>query len=146
LKIFQHLLSDTDYIWKDICLKTFKTAVKPNDSDETWREFYFTKKDEQTVKFELTRQRISAAQKEKPKERVTQMATVKFVPGNVKSIPSSTIRTTTTTISSSSNNVNKMKIYQQQAAPIRSLSSIQSSNTKNGYSGGGAGGGMKTQS
>lgn len=109
-----NLSEDTDYIWKKIYEQEFKNAIGPSDDDITWRDFYIERLNERQKKFDSVRNRISAIQANKPKERVTQMATVKFT-ANAR--PSSSYASNKSSSSSSS-------------APVRQL--IRESTQKKG--------------
>lgn len=76
-----NLLDDSDYIWKKICEREFR-KLEPPEEDESWRELYFKKLDEREEEFQRARKLISSKQQAKPKERQTQLATVKFVSAN----------------------------------------------------------------
>jgi hypothetical protein len=104
---FQNLLDDSDYIWKKICEREFR-KLEPPEEDESWRELYFVilcllisiqmnrflfiwkkktlfkkkKLDEREEEFQRARKLISSKQQAKPKERQTQLATVRFVSAN----------------------------------------------------------------
>jgi len=74
-----HLLVDTDDMWKRISEQEFKNVHDRDADEETWREYYFRKSDEREAKLQKARDAVSRLQANKPKERQTQMATVKFV-------------------------------------------------------------------
>jgi hypothetical protein len=111
-----NLCEDTDYIWKKIYEQEFKNAIGPGDDDITWRDFYIERLNERQKKFDSVRNRISAIQANKPKERVTQMATVKFT---ANGRPSSSYASNKSSSSSSS-------------APVRQLLRESSQKKSNG--------------
>ncbi|RNA12901.1 transcription elongation factor B polypeptide 3 [Brachionus plicatilis] len=106
-----NLLSDTDELWKKLCEQEFK-KVEVLDEDETWRELYYRKVDEREEKFRRARDLISKKQAEKPKERQTKEATVKFV--------ATTARSSSTTLSQSAA-ASKLKAINSSSGPVRQI-------------------------
>lgn len=127
-------------MWKRICEQEFK-GVKEHDreEDENWREYYFVrfffnfqqfiyifsiflyffqrKFDEREAKFQRAREAVSRLQASKPKERQTQMATVKFVSSGSRSSSSITLKA-----SEASNKLKTMSASSSaSSAPVRRI-------------------------
>uniref|UniRef100_A0AC34QNT8 TFIIS N-terminal domain-containing protein n=1 Tax=Panagrolaimus sp. JU765 TaxID=591449 RepID=A0AC34QNT8_9BILA len=78
---------DTDELWKAICLKAFKNALKTKDSDETWKECYKASFDQRNIEEREKRlQQISSKIKKDTKvetHKVTQLSDA-ITPGYIR--------------------------------------------------------------
>ncbi|CAF0813386.1 unnamed protein product [Brachionus calyciflorus] len=113
-----HLQEDTEELWNKLCEQEFK-QVKPLDEDETWRELYYRLLDEREEKFRRARDLISRKQAEKPKERQTKEATVKFLSASARN--SSHVHTASSASS-------KLKALNSSSGPVRQI--VHDSSTK----------------